>query len=169
MTALAEVTTAFESLDQAARATQNQYAWSRFLWCIKTENWVATDAHYLELDDRDKHLALRIFLTQNVDHRHEVLPIMLDSDQSLQLINCLFDAPANDASFVLNAMHDKNLQRHKEDGDFIIELFEKFNAQPIFGRKTLADFWRQEAFEYFEIQIDYCIRDVVAEWADIDE
>jgi len=169
MTALAEVTTVFESLNKAATATTNRYAWSRFLWNIKTKNWVAKHAHYLELDDRDKHLALRIFLTQNVDHRHEVLPIMLDADKSLQLINCLFDAPATDASFVLSAIHENNLQRHKEDGDFILELFEKFNAQPIFRRKTLADFWREEAFEYFEIQIDFCVRDVVADWAAANE
>lgn len=165
MAALAEVKTVFESLNQAATAIENRYAWSRFLWNTKTRNWVATDAHYLELDDRDKHLALRIFLTENIDHRQEVLPIMPNAGKSLQLINCLFDAPATDASFVLSAIHKNNLQRHKEDGDFISEIFEKFNAQSIFGRKTLADIWREEAFEYFEIQIDFCVRDVIADWA----
>lgn len=163
MTALAEVTTAFESLDQAARATENQYAWSRFLWNIQTVNWVATDAHYLELNDADKHLALRIFLTQNRDHREEVLPIM-DADQSLHLINTMFDADDDTASFVLQAMHRKNIVKHKEDNEFITELLANLNSQPIFGRKTLAEFWREAAFDYYEIEIDYCIQDVVAEW-----
>ena len=164
MTALAEVTTACESLEQAEKATSNQYAWSKFLWNIKTENWIATDAHYLELDDADKHLALRIFLTANNDHRNEVLPILLDDDQSLKLINTIFDFDNHTASFVLKAMHRKNIVRHGEDGEFIAELLTNFNSQPIFGRKTLAEFWRDAAFDHYEIEIDYCIQDVVAEW-----
>jgi len=164
MTALAEVTTEIESLQQASQAAAQTYTWSRFFWLMKTANWLHDDAHYLELDDADKHLALRIFLTANNDHRNEVLPILLDDDQSLKLINTIFDFDNDTASFVLKAMHRKNIVRHGEDNEFITELLTNFNSQPIFGRKTLAEFWRDAAFDHYEIQIDYCIQDVIAEW-----
>jgi len=164
MHALAAVANEFDSRLEASLAKIKQYTWSRFTWSMTTSNWLKVDAHYLELNDADKHLALRIFLTQNLEHRNEVLPMLLSDDQSLHLLNVMFDYDDDTASFVLQAMHSKNIVKHKEDNEFITELLANFNSQPIFGRKTLAEFWREAAFDHYEIEIDYSIQDVVAKW-----
>jgi hypothetical protein len=164
MHALAPVDTEYESRHEESLAKIKQYTWGRFTWSMTTPNWLAADAHYLELNDADKHLALRIFLTSKVEHRNEVLPMLLSDDQSLHLLNAMFDSDDDTASFVLQAMHRKNIVKHTEDNEFITELFANFNSKPIFGRKTLAEFWREAAFDHYEIEIDYCVQDVVAEW-----
>lgn len=164
MHALAEVDTIYESRLEASLAKIKQYTWSRFTWLMTTPTWLAADAHYLELNDADKHLALRIFLTSKVEHRNEVLPMLLSVDKSLHLINTMFDSDDLTASFVMQALHRKNIVKHKEDNEFITELLANLNSQPIFGRKTLAEVWREAVFEHYEIEIDYCVQDVVAEW-----